>query len=480
MTRSARYRTHPTAFDRASKRTTLVAPSVRVRRPPAKMSRMAFSDQRADADAVPSPRAAVLQFALGSVIVLAVVLAAAFLAMRSVALAEARRDTAERARGLASLVEAAGLQDGILTGDRAARARLDRLVVGRVVGGSLVRVKIWAADGTILYSDAADMIGERYPLGSEERETIEEGGTQVEVSDLDKPENRLERDDGRLMEAYSRVRTPNGTPLLFEIYERFSSVSDEGYELLKRLTPALVSALLILAALQVPLAWRLARRVERAADERAVLMAYAVDASNIERGRIAADLHDGVVQDLAGLAFGLAPAAASAKRDGREAEAAMLQDTTRRLQQSVRDLRTLLVEINPQNLETVGLDAALRDLLSPLEADGIRTDLQVDGHLSTDAAAILHRVAVEAVRNAASHAAPTHVRVIVATPGGSGGRIEITDDGRGFDADRRAQAPLEGHVGLSLLAGSVERVGGRLEIESTPGQGTKVTAEVPR
>jgi signal transduction histidine kinase len=431
-------------------------------------------------DPDPTPASAVAAFLIRSVVVLVVVLIAAFIAMRSVALDEARRDTGERVRGLASLVEAAGLDDGLVRGDRNAIARMDRLVDGRVIGGSLVRVKIWSQDGTILYSDAADLIGERYDLGADEQEAIAEGGTEVEISDLGKPENRLERREGRLMEAYTRVQASDGTPMLFEIYERFSSVTDDGYALLKRLAPGIVGALILLVILQVPLAWSLAQRLRRGAEERASLMAYAVDASNVERERIAADLHDGVVQDLAGLAFGLAPATAAAEREGRTEEAAVLRDTARRLQQSVRDLRTLLVEIHPRNLEHIGIDAALRDLLSPLAARSIETDLEVDGHLTTDAAEILYRVGLEAVRNAAEHSGARSVRVRVDAPPGTGGRITIRDDGRGFDAAQRLDAQRAGHVGLTLIQTLVERAGGRLEVESQPGEGTVVTAEVPR
>lgn len=431
-------------------------------------------------DPDPTPASAVAAFLIRSVVVLVVVLIAAFIAMRSVALDEARRDTGERVRGLASLVEAAGLDDGLVRGDRDAIERMDRLVDGRVIGGSLVRVKIWSQDGTILYSDAADLIGERYDLGADEQEAIAEGGTEVEISDLGKPENRLERREGRLMEAYTRVQASDGTPMLFEIYERFSSVTDDGYALLKRLAPGIVGALILLVILQVPLAWSLAQRLRRGAEERASLMAYAVDASNVERERIAADLHDGVVQDLAGLAFGLAPATATAEREGRTEEAAVLRDTARRLQQSVRDLRTLLVEIHPRNLEHIGIDAALRDLLSPLAARGIETDLHVDGHLTTDAAEILYRVGLEAVRNAAEHSGARSVRVRVDAPPGTGGRITIRDDGCGFYAAQRVDAQRAGHVGLTLIATLVERAGGRLEVESQPGEGTVVTAEVPR
>ncbi len=95
-------------------------------------------------------------------------------------------------------------------------------------------------------------------------------------------------------------------------------------------------------------------------------------------------------------------------------------------------------------------------------------------------AEVLYRVGLEAVRNAAEHAEARHVTVRVDTPPGLGGRITIQDDGRGFAAGRRADAQRDGHVGLTLIATLVERAGGRLDVTSMPGDGTRVTAEVPR
>jgi len=116
----------------------------------------------------------------------------------------------------------------------------------------------------------------------------------------------------------------------------------------------------VLIAIQVPLAYGLGRRLQRGHDERERLLARAIEASDNERRRIAADLHDGIVQDLAGVAFGLAPLAARAGSDDRK----VLDGSVQRLRQGVRELRTLLVEIHPPRLESAGLESALDDLLS--------------------------------------------------------------------------------------------------------------------
>ena len=79
-------------------------------------------------------------------------------------------------------------------------------------------MKIWRADGTILYSDETRLIGARYPLGEEEHDVLRRGGTRAEVSDLDKPENRFETGSGGLVEVYTRIVSPEDEPMLFEVY----------------------------------------------------------------------------------------------------------------------------------------------------------------------------------------------------------------------------------------------------------------------
>ncbi|PTL55575.1 sensor histidine kinase [Paraconexibacter algicola] len=429
----------------------------------------------------PPPRlgAAVARFVLASLVAVAVIVVGGFVLLRDAAEQEAERDTRERVVAIASLVETAGLQDGLLRGDPAALRRLDDLVLGKVLAGSIVRVKVWTRDGRILYSDEPALIGRRYTLGEDERELFETGGAEAELSDLGKPENRLERPEGKLLEAHTTIRTPNGTQVLFEIYQRFGSVSASAERLLGTMAPPLIGGVVVLLLLQVPLAWRMARRLQRGHQEREVLLASAVESSSRERGRIAADLHDGVVQDLAGVAFGLAPLAASARARGADEEAGVLDGATATLRQGVRDLRTLLVEIHPPNLSSAGLEVALSDLLSPLARAGVQTGLDLHGGVPVARQELVYRVAREAVRNAAAHADPATVTIAVRAGEGRV-RLVVRDDGRGFAAGERERRAQEGHVGLSLLEGLVGRAGGRLAVTSVPGEGTTVELEVPQ
>ena len=203
--------------------------------------------------------------------------------------------------------------------------------------------------------------------------------------------------------------------------------------------------------------------------------------STQERQRIAADLHDGVVQDLVGVAFGLAPLADDADRRGAGAEASRLRAAIARLRQGVRDLRTLLVEIHPPNLKSTGLEPALSDLLSPLEGEGLAVELKVEDVASNGANsdALVYRVASEAIRNIRSHANARRVRVSVERPKAETVRLIVEDDGSGFGPEVRDRRAAGGHLGLSLLEDLARQAGGSLAIQSSPGQGTRVELETP-
>src|SRR4051812_40254275 len=226
---------------------------------------------------------AVSRFVLGSLAAIAVIAIGGYFALRSVAIDEAERDTRERVLIEGRLVETA-LTEGVIKGDPGALAHLDDLVQTQILGESVVRVKVWSRDGRILYSDEPALIGQRFALGEEEQELFETGGADAELSDLGKPENRYERQEAKLLEGHTPIRTPeSGTQVLFETYQRFSSVSASASRLLGALAPPLLGGVLVLALFQVPLAWSLARRLQRGHDERERLLNGAIEASDQER-----------------------------------------------------------------------------------------------------------------------------------------------------------------------------------------------------
>jgi len=292
------------------------------------------------------------------------------------------------------------------------------------------------------------------------------------VTNVSKPENRFERKFGKLLEVYIPIETPSGRPLRYENYYYSSFVSARGRRIFRQFAPAMLGGLILLALIQLPLAWWLARRVQRGQEERERLLRRAIEASDVERRRIARDLHDGVVQDLAAVSYSLAAAAETAPSPF-AAELRMAASETR---QGIGQLRTLLVDIYPPELHRAGLESALRDLLAGCKARGLETSLEVDPELElgTEGEALFFRVAQEALRNVVKHAGARHARVAVQSHGGRA-QLLVEDDGRGFDAAERAG---DDHFGLRLVEDLARDAGARLEIDSAPGKGARVSVEV--
>lgn len=425
-------------------------------------------------------RAVFAFMAAGLAVVLLISVAAAFLAVRA-----ARGEAVREAKNLSAVegeaVVGPALEAGLLTGDPGALARLDGIVRTRVLGERIVRVKVWSTAGRVLYSDEPRLIGASYAFGADEQRTLRLGGINAEVSDLVKPENRFERPWGKLLEVYRRLDGPGGQPVLFETYLPYDQVDALARDLTASLAPALIGGLVLLYVIQIPLAWRMAGRLDEGQRQRVRLARQAADASETERRRIAADLHDGVVQGLVGSSYTLTAAAERARADGQPALAATLAAAGTDLRGWVKDLRTLLVTIAPPRLHQEGLAAALSDLAFTASARGIRTTVDVDPDLHLDPAVetLVFRAAQEGMRNASSHARANAVRLRVHAVADGRIRLEVSDDGAGFDPSRRDAAAENGHVGLALLGALAEDAGGRLDVTSAPGAGTTLTMEVP-
>ena len=389
--------------------------------------------------------------------------------------AEALRDAKDQTRIAAVGSVEPVITDGLLREKPSALSAVDRVVQERVLSrpdNAIVRVKIWDSTGRILYSDEPALIGKRFPFSPQERADFRTGRVEAQVSDVSKPENRFERRMGKLLEVYLPIRTPSGVPLRFETYYRSSFISARAGRIFRGFAPVMIGALALLALIQLPLAWWLARRIQRGQEERERLLRHAIDASNVERRRIAQDLHDGVVQDLAAVSYSLAAAAEDAPapydRDLRSAAA--------ETRHGIGQLRTLLVDIYPPELHRAGLAASLADVLGSAQARGLETSLDVDLDLGLEpeTEALFFRIAQEAIRNAVKHAGAAAVSVdVFATE--TGARLVIEDDGRGFDP---STVEAEGHFGLRVLEDLALEAGGELQIDSAPGAGTRVVVEV--
>ena len=418
----------------------------------------------------------VLAFVLLGTLALGLVAASGLLVVRRLADDQALKE-ARQLTGFSARVVEQRVTNGLLTGDASSLAAVTSVVHEAVLHEPVVRVKIWSPEGEIVYSDELALLGARYQLDEEELGVLNAGGVVAELSDLRSAENRFERSFGQLLEVYTRIEAPDGTPLLFEIYQRQSSITGNGRELVATFAPVLIVTLVAFGLLEVPLGWALARRVRRSQAEREQLMQRAIGSSDRERRRIAGDLHDGPVQELAGLSMQLS-AAAETTSDPAAQES--LRRSASAIRGSVKTLRSAIVGVYPPNLRQEGLATALPDLVARLEPHGISTTLDVEdgARFGPEVEELLYRVCQEALRNVEQHAGAGHVRVLLHRAG-EHAVLEVEDDGRGLPPERGPGSDGE-HMGLEILRGVAEDAGGWMTVgPGSDGRGTAVRVEVP-
>jgi two-component system, NarL family, sensor kinase len=433
------------------------------------------------------------QFILSGVAALVVVAVGGATVLDRIGRAEAIRSAREVTRlvgggaegGLLGKYITLDLMDPSAPKHEGALTTLDKMIRENVLQDPVVRVKIWVNEGNdegrILYSDEPRLIGESYPLDEDKREAFASGAGYAEVSKLDGEENRFEHSYGKLLEVYLPIhsRTATRNQLLIETYQRYSSVAASGRRTWTAFGPVLLAALVLLELIQVPLARSLTARLRDRQQEREGLLKRAIEASEIERRRIAGDLHDGVVQQLAGLSYKLAAASTRAAAGGNGELGTALSEAAADTRLSIRQLRSLLVEIHPPNIHSVGLQAALSGLLAPLSSRGVATRLEVEvGDLAPELEVLLFRVAQEGLHNVVRHAAASSV-IVTVNATDDAVTLVVSDDGRGFSAADRARKSAEGHMGLRLLADLAADHGGRFEVDSEPGAGTLLRLQAP-
>jgi len=199
-----------------------------------------------------------------------------------------------------------------------------------------------------------------------------------------------------------------------------------------------------------------------------------VEAQELERRRLARELHDETGQALTSILLGVR----AIRRAGSPAEAEQAENDVRaQIVQALQDVRALAVELRPAALDDFGLVPAIERLAETFqERSGLETMVQanIDGRLPAEIETVLYRVVQEALTNVAKHASAERVSIVLRSRDNSVAAT-IDDDGRGFVIDDIR------HEALGLL-GMRERlalVGGTLEVESSPESGTTIAAQVP-
>jgi signal transduction histidine kinase len=220
--------------------------------------------------------------------------------------------------------------------------------------------------------------------------------------------------------------------------------------------------------------------VARAARDRAQnLLRRLIGAEEEERKRIAGELHDRMGARFFELYYGIDRCRGAIGDELPEARALLA-----RLGADARacgdEIRELMNGLRPSVLDDFGVSEALREWGAALqEQGGVEVRLAIDAEAkaaSPEANVALFRIAQEAVLNARKHArAQTLAIELAREDDGDELRLEIRDDGRGFDP----RAPVRGRFGLFTMRERAEACGGRLEIDSAPGRGTRLRAVVP-
>lgn len=249
------------------------------------------------------------------------------------------------------------------------------------------------------------------------------------------------------------------------------------HALLALFTPALAAmvGLIVLQnslRLQGALAGALQAQEELAdqAEELRRSRARVVAATDRERRRIERDLHDGAQQRLISIGIGLAGATSLCRTDS-DAAVAALADLRRQLHLAHDEVRSLAQGVYPPVLSEHGLGEALRSAVDryPLP---ITLDLHPVGRYSTDIEAAVYFCCVEALQNAAKHSHASRVGVTLGADHESVW-FEVHDDGVGFEPAAKATG------GMVNMADRLGASGGRLDVTSAPGGGTKVVGRVP-
>jgi signal transduction histidine kinase len=199
---------------------------------------------------------------------------------------------------------------------------------------------------------------------------------------------------------------------------------------------------------------------------------HSIASAEQERRRWARELHDETLQGLGGLQVLLSSAL---RRGDAEAIQRSVREAIDYIGTEIESLRTLITELRPAALDEIGLAPAIESLgqrLAAVEGLVVETAVEVGGRLDPELETTVYRIVQEALTNIAKHARAEHVLIHVALDFDVV-RVEVTDDGRGFDPEARAEG-----FGLVGMHERVALAHGRLEIDSGVGR-TVVRATLP-
>ncbi|MBN9610386.1 MAG: hypothetical protein J0I11_13850 [Actinobacteria bacterium] len=421
-------------------------------------------------------RRAVVALAMGALVAFAVVVVTSTLVATHIARDEELAEAVRSGEVLASTVLVTSIQ-ALVDGDPQALTDLDDAAQVRRRVGAMVATRVLTRDARVIYADDHSLIGK--PLSP--NPPAIPAAPHATLITVDQAESEIGRAaTGRMVKVDMPVQLPDGTTVRMLLYSTDERLRTSESALVVRLIILSTGAVSLLLLLNLPVSVWLLRRVSKAHLERIRLLSNEIAAADRERRNIARDLHDGVVQDLAGAGYALEALAGTLPEGPHSVARQMLDLSHDAVRRSTRALRTLIVDVAPPDLSSEGLPAAIADLAARWKRDhGIDVDVTVDLRtpVSPQAATVMYRAVRECLTNTAAHSGAHHATITI-TSDPDDVHLIAEDDGCGFPPDT-AERRRNGHIGLNLLAGAVADLGGRLHIDGPQGGGAVVRCTIP-
>jgi signal transduction histidine kinase len=227
-----------------------------------------------------------------------------------------------------------------------------------------------------------------------------------------------------------------------------------------------------------------AEALRRSESELRLLTAQLLSAQDLERQRIARELHDGIGQALGGIKFGLENCAVLLQAGSSYAAATNIRELTKKIQSVVEEVRRIAVDLRPASLDDLGVLATLswfcREFRSMHGALQLESNVEVsEEEIPQAAKTAIYRIVQEAFNNAVSHGEARNVWLTLHAEDGYL-ELRVRDDGAGFEVGRFATVHPDGRgLGLASMRERAEAGGARFVLESKPGQGTTVLVRWP-
>jgi two-component system sensor histidine kinase DegS len=216
-------------------------------------------------------------------------------------------------------------------------------------------------------------------------------------------------------------------------------------------------------------------------EDRTRLLKRTNAAIEVERNRIARDLHDGPVQGISAAAMSVEAVRLMVEQGHFPRAAATLKILGQELSREAIGLRQVMSDLRPPVLEQRGLIPAVHDLCARLRKDlKVPVDVAADSasEVPGDVETLAYRVIQEALTNVGKHSGASQVWVRIQARAGIL-RVEVEDDGKGFEVERSRDFLRAGKVGLASMRERAELAGGTFTIRSSPGTGATVLASLP-